>query len=118
MKTKKPLTQKAVRALRKSIKHWERMRKADPNEARECPNANDCDLCNKFRKLHELNGGHFCDGCPVKAKTGLDSCLGTPFAKAADAFGNFRSGYGSRLNWKRLATKEIRFLKSLLPKSK
>jgi hypothetical protein len=44
----------------------------------------DCPLCHRFNKWH-LRTGRDCDGCPVKAATGLDGCHGTPLTDFEEA---------------------------------
>jgi hypothetical protein len=54
--------------LEVSIKKWQDI--VDGKAA--CQGAEDCALCKTYQK----DDG--CDCCPVKAKTGLDYCWGTP----------------------------------------
>jgi hypothetical protein len=96
-------------ALKSSIAHWRRMR--DDRKCEEGPGATGCALCALF--LTEVNK---CLGCPVYERTGLPLCRGTPY-KEARAFWWDRLWNGRTWDaWQRAATKEIRFLESLLPK--
>ena len=86
------------------IAHWERIRDGLDTDY----SARSCALCRKFQRNGE------CHGCPVRERTGLDQCRGTPYVE----FINFVIDYGACVNdgeFKRLAQAEIDFLRSLLP---
>lgn len=100
---------KTLKALKKSIEHWTRLvnGKRAPNEV---TGPEHCALCSLF--LDKDKDGNFCTGCPVKAKTGYDTCFGTPYAAAERTGNDF--GFDSP-QFRRAARKELNFLKSLLP---
>jgi hypothetical protein len=99
---------KTLKALKASIAHWREMR--DDRLCRDEPGATGCALCALF--LRDLT----CLGCPVFERTGRPKCRGTPYVDARlfwlDRLWNGRTWDA----WQRAATKEIRFLESLLPK--
>lgn len=96
----KPTTLKALKA---SIKHWEALTcGSDPNPSLG-PHA--CALCVKFLKRN-------CVGCPVKERTGLDMCFGSPYHAASTA--RDQHGFDSP-QFHHAALKELYFLRSLLP---
>jgi hypothetical protein len=96
---------KTLEALKGSIKKWYRIaynRGVDEG----CDN---CPLCQLFWRFEG------CHGCPVSEKTGLDHCYGTPyyaFAGESDSNGRVDSKFTQKL-----AIKEYKFLKSLLPEN-
>ena len=104
------MSKRAQEALEKSIQHWERMKvMKTPNE--EKPSAKSCDLC----ILYEDNR---CKSCPVKIATGVIRCAGTPYLTAYShhiKWGNMGDNKNRAL-FRRAATKEINFLKSLRDK--
>lgn len=92
---------RTLEALKGSIKKWEGI----ALELKENHGTHDCPLCQLF------HGGR-CEGCPVKERTGLDCCDGTPYwdyVRYADEYGTV-SGYALAI-----ADKELEFLRSLLP---
>ena len=97
-----------LKALKESIKHWKRIIEGVDVRWK----SNQCALCEEF-----LTPGYTCDGCPVKKKTKQDLCEGTPYVKfVQDAALFFGIGIKGRPNLISLATDELNFLKSLLPK--
>lgn len=83
----------------------------------------DCALCGLFNRLmvrglsqaefEEIrDGGHCCDGCPVKLKTGKDLCHGTPY-DAAEKYVEGRVGGIDHSEFMDLADAELKFLVSL-----
>jgi ferredoxin len=105
-------------ALEKSIKHWEKNVVAKTS-VQASVSAGDCALC----KLHRRQGA--CDQeCPVKAKTGLDLCGGTPYDDAwralvawIDEEPNTDSWRKARALWRKAAQAELDFLISLRPEA-
>lgn len=105
----------ALAALKKSIKHWERLACGNPRPG-ERANAQSCALCGLFLKPTNVGGVvRWCNGCPVKAKTGRDCCDLTPYARASRLFDAFNP---RRNRFLEAAKDELAFLKSLLPKTK
>ena len=92
----RPLSQRAVVALKRSIAHWERM----ASGADEVPNAESCALCTLYIK----NG---CKACPIAQHTGQMRCGGTPYNAAYYAFLH-REGFRTA------AQAEVNFLRTLL----
>ena len=107
-KKRKKRTQRDLRALKGSIKKWEKI-----VEGRERDRGHtNCPLCRLFF------GIDFCGGCPV-AKKG-SNCLRTPYAKWVIHHNEIHFSRGAyRIECKtceKLAKQEVKFLKSLLPK--
>lgn len=108
------MTPKALRALKDSIKHWERLVKNpyEPIGPKVCP------LCKAYKQLQEVS--QHCVGCPVFKSTGVSYCNSTPYQDAWNARYRLVNHLDDRLtvqtNWITAATAELEFLKSLLPK--
>lgn len=96
-------------ALRASIAHWEGVVR-DPVNADIGPKA--CALCQMSSWTATGNIETRCNGCPVKAHTGMNGCHDTPYSVFEDAY----DAGEDELELRRLATLELEFLKSLLPK--
>lgn len=100
-------------ALRKSIKKWE----AIVAGGRHDGGSADCDLCKLFGTLEFSD----CAGCPVsESGPNRESCRNTPYVEWFK-----HCSMNQDLRWfakdteaKKLAKKELTFLKSLLPKNK
>jgi hypothetical protein len=111
----KTMPTKTLKALKASIRHWERMRK-DPSS--EKPTADNCSLCMLFNS-YKTEGELRCVGCPVSEFANAELCLNTPFQSAHDAYAYARELRDSKAPlaaWRKAAAAEIKFLKSLLPK--
>lgn len=119
------MTPAALKALKESIAHWERLVKTRPaNVTQDEPYAEHCALCKWF-----FVSPRRCKGCPVSEKTGQTHCIGTPYYEAERAWRWLAenpvepSAAASckeklQLNrWRKAARAELRFLKSLLPKA-
>lgn len=94
------MSKRAEKALRGSIKKWEGILAGKTRDKQ----SDNCPLCQTF---------YLCEGCPVMEKTGYNQCRLTPYDEW-----NYKGGMGSTANTpklKRIARKEIAFLKSLLP---
>jgi hypothetical protein len=94
-------------ALKESIKHWERLAtgKRKENESIFYP---DCALCSLF-----YHNEPACVGCPVMEATGKEYCQDSPWLEVRRAYENY--GHDP-LRFYKTATRELEFLKSLLPK--
>lgn len=101
---------KTLTALKASIAKWEKNAKA-----REISDARiglaDCALCQLF---HSYCGGPDCQGCPVNEAGRHWRCGNTPYDDVDGAFGDWDCG-GSGTAFRRVARREVAFLKSLLP---
>lgn len=84
---------KTIKATHDSIEKWFSVR----DDGKEERGRRDCALCTLFYR----NG---CYGCPVRDKTDLPYCKGSPYQK-----------WSGGTETKAIATKEINFLISLLP---
>ena len=108
------IDRKTLAALKKSIAHWERLASGHRKRG-EWIGPHQCALCKLFIADE-------CEGCPVAEETGYSYCDGTPYEIVqtyVDA--RFLVDRESILNsqeFKSAARKELRFLKSLLPKPK
>lgn len=106
------MNKKTLKALEESIAHWERMR--DDPDCGEEPSGTDCPLCARF------GGEERCYGCPVYDRTLRRNCEGSPLADAVVArYLAVRASPADKFvavaEWRRQATREIQFLRSLLP---
>lgn len=104
-----------LKALKGSIKKWEGIVEGTgvDNGDENCP------LCGKFAHRMDFRSGTHCEGCPVKAATGLDGCAGSPWIDWNDAM---LARHGRRMDTNATddetvmcAALELEFLKSLLP---
>ena len=100
---------KILTALKGSIDKWQKIIDGKGEDR----GGDDCSLC---RDIEDS-----CDGCPVKKKTGYSQCHGSPYWDWFNHHLTRHEGYFQRSNrcsiCKRLAQKELDFLKSLLPKN-
>lgn len=101
------MTRKARKALRLSIKHWDRLTTGTQKRG-EGPNGDDCPLCAEYRKSERT----LCEGCPVREHTGEEFCEGTPWRNAMHSWIN----HGPSPQFQAAAKIELEFLRSLLPK--
>lgn len=100
------MNERTLTALKESIEHWERLASGETGFVEDVGSA-DCALCTIFLDEHE------CAGCPVHEKTGAEKCAFSPYVEAL----NSRRKYGlDSPQFKSAARKELKFLKSLLPK--
>ena len=91
-----------TKALKASIKHWERMR--DDPECKEEPYSEDCPCCQEYTSMR-------CEGCPISEAVDSYGCDNTPYAYARGAF----EGYGKDSpEFKEAAQDEIDFLNEVL----
>lgn len=107
------MDKKALKALEGSIRKWERIVQAKGKD-----NGRDnCPLC-------KLYYDEDCEGCPVMKKIGSGCCEGTPYSDWSVHHNDKHPDkipYKVELDCARcnlLAEKELRFLRSLLPKKK
>lgn len=101
-----------LKALKASIKHWERMRDGKKTES-DKPLSVYCSLCGRFNENYD--GGKSCtrpsgERCPVFVKTGVELCSATPYDWA------FKAWKGGASDFQIVAGEEVAFLKRLLPK--
>ena len=96
------MSPETLTALQASIKHWEKNSQIESIDDAKCGTSH-CALCQRF--YHKG-----CYGCPIAAKTGRDSCDGTPYVKANTAYNQ-----EDLVAFKKAAQAEIEFLRSLLP---
>ena len=96
---------KTLKALRGSIRKWEHIKAGTEVDL----GASNCPLCRLFHK-HFNETRICCHGCPVMKRTGLPQCRSTPYVNYINTCNPAEE--------KRYASKELVFLKSLLPKTK
>lgn len=101
-----------LKDLKRSIAHWLRMATGKAKFG-EVPTGNQCALCIRF--LNNTDYDKACDGCPVRQRTGSVLCMRTPYRAAHKAFVEFGK---HSAQFKEAAKKELKFLRSLLPKKK
>ena len=114
--SKGELGPRALKALKASIHDkWEPIIAGNGLDG----GTDNCPLCNIYFRI---DVGFECSiSCPVKAKTGLDLCYGTPYEKWILLSHTLKlndqdDGYNLTPGQKRRAVAELDFLKSLLPK--
>lgn len=101
-------------ALLASIKHWEENRDArHPDDVHLFSDS--CPLCALFNTAEHRKIGLDCVGCPVREKTGRDTCDDSPWEDAYAKWQLWQRKLGSRTAFKKAAQAEIDFLRSLLP---
>lgn len=112
------MTEQAKKALKESIEHWRRVA-AGTMKPGESVGAQHCALCKEFN--HGSKPYNYCDGCPVKDRTGKQGCVGSPFEPFEENLDWMDESEFSR--WlatdeaRTLAAAELAFLESLLPDS-
>lgn len=103
-----------IRAIEKSIRHWERMRDnkrikmvdEDGYKCLESPYSENCQLCRLF-----INRGHGCEGCPIMDYTGFPDCNDSPYRDARDDYARvYRDGIKSNGDM----NQEVQFLQKVL----
>lgn len=104
---------KTLKALKASIRHWERMANGKSIQG-EGVTWEYCELCKMFLSIDLFPNREDCRLCPVKLRTGRRHCDRTPWRAASLAWHN---GANSE-EFMKAARKELTFLKSLLPKGK
>jgi len=106
------MDKKTLKALKGSIKKWERI-EGSTRALDECSN---CPLCVLFWD------GMGCRACPVQIKTKRAYCIDSPHDEwcdhQADKHPRFKNNHRAKdcPTCLKLATKERKFLESLLPK--
>ena len=94
-------------ALERSIQHWKNNTAAEMPDDVSVSDA-DCALCSLFLDLA-------CHGCPIREKTGIPSCLGSPYTDCVIALGYwFHYGNSPSMdNFRKHAAQMVAFLESL-----
>ena len=109
LKRRNEMNQKTLKALKGSIKKWEKIVAGTGIDTGE----DNCPLCQLF------HDGFSCLGCSIHELTGRDRCMGTPQQKwVAHHFGVHSKYSNVKIECKiceRHAKAEVKFLKSLLP---
>ena len=114
------MDEKTLIALKASIQHWR-----ENVEAAVLDNvsilADDCALCDAFY-FSDVNAFdeeiQYCVDCPVKMRTGIDTCQGSPYREAWESHYSWRkspTSITSKATWRKAAQAELDFLISLLP---
>lgn len=102
---------KTLKALEGSIEKWRLIR----YEGGVDNGPNNCPLCKLFYYSPSLQ----CTGCPVKTRTGYGVCEKTPYSSWAEHTWAIHGDVGPSgvkcPTCRGIATREINFLKSLLP---
>lgn len=107
----KPMTKVALKALRGSIEKWEKIVAGTGVDL----GTDNCPLCEVFRVRYDAKARP-CVGCPVRARSGLPGCRGTPYdvwmsETASDGFERVAGSAEAKV----AAQAELDFLRSLLP---
>ena len=74
--TRLDLSARQARALKGSIRKWERIVKGTGADY----GIDNCPLCKIYVKFPQTVFFGDCDGCPVKTVTTYSSCIGTPYS--------------------------------------
>ncbi len=98
---------RTLKALNGSIKKWEKIAAGTGLDK----GPENCPLCKLF-----WYGTYDCEGCPVAARTGQGGCSGSPYDEWTDATEYGDASKADTPALKAIARKELRFLRSLLPK--
>ena len=105
-----------LKALRLSIKKWERIVEGTGYDA----GTDNCALCQRFTTEYcTTESGK--ETCPVAIKAKRVGCVGTPYLKFAALATNYANNLGAGIRIaesgqaKKAAKVELAFLKSLLP---
>lgn len=107
-------------ALKRSILLW-RLKRDAPSPDNITLGSIGCPLCELI--LPREGELWDCKGCPVSAKTGVNSCGRTPYEHARNALSDWRDAWSEGWpdhdkwprQWQAAAKAEINFLESLLP---
>jgi hypothetical protein len=105
---------KTLKALKESIKHWDRMATGKARLGEE-PDSDHCALCSLFNRDNMDEDKNVCRGCPIYESTGRCWCAGTGYSSAWvawDVYGIKSQEFRSK------AAEFLKYLKSLLPKKK
>ena len=112
----RPMPPLVLRALRKSIAHWEDLALGRSVPRKTTIGCEHCALCQRFylRPPTKAFGGYTCEGCPVSARTGHSHCKNTPWQMV---YMDNDCSLRAPLVRKALpaALTELKFLRSLLP---
>lgn len=91
------MDEQTITALKGSIAKWE----AIVDGTGEDDGPENCPLCQLFH-----GKPNYCKGCPVQERTGMHSCMDTPYER-----------YATDSETDETAQEELDFLKSLLPEN-
>ena len=94
------MNRQQTKALKESIKHWERMLDPENWQGRERPTGDHCPCCITFS---------FCGGCPIQQYNGKEECIGTPYYEALEAW----SGK-DKVAFNKQGKKMVKLLKKIL----
>lgn len=103
----KPMSKRAEKALRASIRHWEKNAAATSFLA-VTTGPSYCALCNLYNVSDDAERD--CRACPVQKATGELYCRKTPYAKV-----RYARKAGNLVAFKAAAQEEVEFLRGLLP---
>lgn len=98
------MPKRTLKALKGSIAKWE----AIVAGTGEDNGSDNCPLCDAFID-------RFCEGCPVKQKTGLSFCGGSPYGEFSRHSAVLGTNRATTPELVALAQAELDFLRSLLP---
>ena len=95
--------------LEEAIAHWERLRDGKPING-EGVDSRYCCLCALY--MHVTEDNQRCGGCPVRERTGLEYCAGSPWIFASKLW-NWRLNDAQSPEFMAAAGRMVDFLKSL-----
>jgi hypothetical protein len=105
-------------ALRASINHWLKNFHAEAPQDTSV-SSTDCALCGLFYGDYSEVADTDCVGCPVYEKSGMPSCINTPYLDAHEARYRWFQDPGDdarREEWRSAAREMVMFLRGLYPK--
>jgi hypothetical protein len=102
------MTPRAKKALQGSIEKWEKIVTGAGQDHGDL----NCALCKEFN-TRNMPDPKRCIGCPVRAKTGLTACEGTPYNAYMKATESQVDGYAYSVAARKAALAMLRFLESL-----
>jgi hypothetical protein len=111
------LNKATLKALKGSIRKWERIVAGDGGD----DGAANCPLCREFRFGVEFGRVVDCVGCPVMAESGLPYCSGTPYTGWMQYHDGLARAFPLNASTPEeisLAQAELDFLRGLLPRKK
>lgn len=112
-----PADPQAIAALKESIEHWRRLTTGERRTG-ERTGTSDCALCLLYNN-ENTPSDQVCVGCPIFEKTDHEFCYCTPY-QAVQAYiedpysGEHRRSAYDTVEFKRLASIQLRFLQDLL----
>jgi hypothetical protein len=110
---------KILKALKESIKHWQRLA-TGTRLLDEGMYGEDCALCNICYR-HAWTSADMCPTCPIAQRLGMGACKAGPWVDCCDFKKHFdgeEDGLYQQPEFQKRAHRMLQFLQSLLPSAK